>query len=203
MDALLAWTRAVDRLSWFFGLIAACAVLAASLLGAFDALVGFGIRWLDWAIGRLAEAGPDLEFLLDLYRERSNALGDALMVLFAVMVMLGAPWTLKVNEHVRVDLFYTMVGDRARVWIDLLGGVFFLLPFCAVMIGLTWPWFLESWRTGEMGVNAGGLPRWPSKLMLPLGFALVALQGVAEIVKCVAALTRGYRREHAYEKPVQ
>ena len=117
--------------------------------------------------------------------------------------MLGASWTLKVNEHVRVDLFYASVNDRKRIWIDLTGAIFFLMPMCALLIYFSWPWFLESWTGNELSQNAGGLPRWPAKLFLPLGFALLMLQGVSEIIKCVAALTIGYRREHGYEKPVQ
>ena len=97
--------------------------------------------------------------------------------MFAAMVFFGAPYTLKVNEHVRVDVIYSALSERARIWIDILGGIFFLLPFCAVLLYFTWPWFLDSWRIGEMSSNAGGLIRWPVKLVLPLGFALLALQG--------------------------
>jgi TRAP-type mannitol/chloroaromatic compound transport system permease small subunit len=71
------------------------------------------------------------------------------------------------------------------------------------MVWFTWPWFLESWVSNEGSINSGGLVRWPAKLMVPLGFALVALQGVAEIIKCVLALTGSYVREFAYEKPLQ
>jgi TRAP-type mannitol/chloroaromatic compound transport system permease small subunit len=71
------------------------------------------------------------------------------------------------------------------------------------MIYFSWPWFLESWRTDELSVNAGGMVRWPVKLLLPAGFALILCQGLSELIKCVAALTIGYRREHAYEKPLQ
>ena len=74
---------------------------------------------------------------------------------------------------------------------------------CAVMVWFTWPWFTESFVSGEMSSNAGGMVRWPAKLMLPLGFVLLGLQGLSEIIKCVAALTIGYRREHAYERPLQ
>ena len=108
--------------------------------------------------------------------------------MFAGMVMLGAPYTLKMNEHVRVDLFYGMMSERARLWIDIVCGFLFLLPFCMIMIYFTWPWFVESWHISETSSNAGGLIRWPVKLMLPVGFALMALQGVSEIIKRIAAL---------------
>jgi TRAP-type mannitol/chloroaromatic compound transport system permease small subunit len=123
--------------------------------------------------------------------------------MFAGMVLFGAAWTLKVNEHVRVDLVYGMISDRARVYIDLMGGLLFLMPMCIVLMYVTWPWFVDAWYSGEVSTNAGGLVRWPVKLVLPVGFGLVALQGVSEIIKCIAALTIGYRREHAYEKPLQ
>ena len=90
-----------------------------------------------------------------------------------------------------------------RTWIDLLGGIFFLLPMCALMIYFTWPWFWQSWITHEGSNQAGGLVRWPVKLLVPVGFALVGLQGISEIIKCVLALTTNYVREFAYEKPLQ
>ena len=123
--------------------------------------------------------------------------------MFAAMVLLGGPFTLKVNEHVRVDLIYSSVSERARLWIDLLGGIFFLMPICLILIYFTWPFFLDSWQIHEGSSNAGGLIRWPVKLLLPVGFALMALQGVSEIIKRLAALTDSYRLEYQYEKPVQ
>ncbi len=108
--------------------------------------------------------------------------------MFAGMVLLGAPYTLKVNEHVRVDLVYGMVTERTRLLIDIFGVMFFLLPICVILIYFTWPWFVESWRIDEISSNAGGLIRWPVKLVLPVGFYLMALQGISEIIKRVAAL---------------
>ena len=119
------------------------------------------------------------------------------------MVMLGASWTLKLNEHVRVDLIYTSVSDRARVWIDLIGTLLFLAPFCILMVYFSWAWFVEAWVSNEMSQNAGGMPRWPLKLFIPLGFSLILLQGLSELIKCVHSLLTGERRQHAYEKPVQ
>jgi TRAP-type mannitol/chloroaromatic compound transport system permease small subunit len=110
---------------------------------------------------------------------------------------------LKVNEHVRVEAFYAALNDRTRIWIDIIGTVLFLLPFCAVLLYFTWPWFLESWRIGEGSSNAGGLIRWPVKLLLPIGFALLALQGVSELIKRIAALNNRYHLEYRYETLVQ
>jgi TRAP-type mannitol/chloroaromatic compound transport system permease small subunit len=144
-----------------------------------------------------------LGWLINLYRDNSNTLGESQWYMFAAMVMLGASWTLAMNEHVRVDLFYGWASERTRLWIDLLGGIFFLVPMCLLMIHFTWPWFLGAWHSGEMSTNAGGLMRWPARLMLPLGFALLLMQGLAEIAKCIAALFFGIRRPHRYEKPLQ
>jgi TRAP-type mannitol/chloroaromatic compound transport system permease small subunit len=96
-----------------------------------------------------------------------------------------------------------MVSERTRLWIDILGGILFLLPICLILVYFTWPWFVESWESGEVSGNAGGLLRWPVKLILPVGFALMALQGVSEIIKRVEALRRHFQLEYQYEKPLQ
>src|SRR5690606_13968629 len=118
------------------------------------------------------------------------------------LVMLGASYTLKVNEHVRVDLVYANVGDRGRLWIDLVGMVLFLIPMCGLLAWLSWPLFTLSWDVQEMSMNAGGLIRWPVKLMLPVGFTLITLQGVSEIIKRVAAMQGLMRLETRYERPL-
>src|SRR6201991_4542178 len=133
----------------------------------------------------------------------SNAWLEVQWYMFAGMVLLGGPYTLKVNEHVRVDLFYSTVSERTRIWIDILGCLFFLLPICVILIYFTWPWFLDSWRIDETSSNAGGLIRWPVKLLLPVGFALMALQGISEIIKRIAALEHLIEADFKYEKPLQ
>ncbi|AOF88819.1 TRAP transporter small permease subunit [Sinorhizobium sp. RAC02] len=202
MALALRITGVIDELSRRVSIIAIWLVLFSSLTAAFNAIFRYstdGILWMERNVGGVGI----FEFMLNLYRNNSNTLSEAQWYMFAGMVMLGGAWTLKVNEHVRVDLVYGSVSERTRTWIDLLGGVFFLLPMCALMIYFTWPWFVDSWVTNEGSNNAGGLPRWPAKLMIPLGFALVGLQGVAEIIKCVLVFTHGYVREFAYEKPLQ
>ena len=93
-----------------------------------------------------------------------------------------------------------IASERTRIWIDIIGGFLFLLPICVILIYFTWPWFVDSWRIGESSSNAGGLIRWPVKLMLPVGFALMALQGVSEIIKRIAALEHRHRsRVHVRE----
>ena len=199
----LAAIRAVDGLSRWTGLIATWLVLLAALVSAFNAAFRYSIGAILYIDTQLRVFGGGLGFLFDLYRNNSNSLRDVQLIMFAGMVMLGASWTLKMNEHVRVDLIYGSVGYRKRTWIDLIGGILFLVPMCVTMIYFSWGWFLESWTGDEMSSNAGGLPRWPFKIVLPLGFALLLLQGLSEIFKCIAALTSNFQREHAYEKPVQ
>ena len=133
----------------------------------------------------------------------SNGWLEIQWYLFAGMVLLGGPYTLKMNEHVRVDLFYGLASERMRIWIDIIGGILFLLPICLILTYFTWPWFVESWRLNETSQNAAGLLRWPVKLVLPVGFALMALQGISEIIKRIAALEHVIDIEFKYEKPLQ
>lgn len=202
MSPLLTVTGWIDELSRRVGIVAIYFVLFASLVCAFNALLRYSLGGLIWLEQHVGGAGL-FTGILGVYGRNSNSLSEAQWYLFAGMVMLGGAWTLKLNEHVRVDLVYGSVSERTRTWIDLLGGIFFLLPICALMIYFTWPWFVLSWVTNEASSNSGGLPLWPVKLSLPVGFALVGLQGISEIIKCYLALTSNYVREFAYEKPVQ
>lgn len=203
MNTLLGVARRIDGVSRFFGLIAVWMVLLSALLSAANAVFRYGLNNII-AIGRdNPSVRGFVEGLSQAYSAHSNGFLEAQWYMFAVMVLFGGAWTLKVNEHVRVDLVYGSVRERVRTWIDLIGGIFFLVPLCVMMIAITWPWFVEAWRIGEGSTNAGGLPRWPVKLVLPVGFFLLLLQALAEIIKCFAALTTDYVREFAYEKPLQ
>jgi TRAP-type mannitol/chloroaromatic compound transport system permease small subunit len=93
--------------------------------------------------------------------------------------------------------------ERGRLWIDIVGGLLFLIPICVILIYFTWPWFVQSWNIHETSPNAGGLVRWPVKLLLPVGFGLMILQGISEIIKRVAALLHVIDDDFAYEKPLQ
>jgi len=203
VNGLLTISRAIDAINQRFGYVANYLVLFAALLSAANAAFRYGLNGLI-SLSREFHFLSGIQTLIAWYSNNSNAFLEAQWYMFAGMVLFGAAWTLKVNEHVRIDLIYGWVSERARVWIDLLGGIFFLLPMCLVLTYVTWPWFVDAWYSGEVSTNAGGLIRWPVKLALPIGFGLVALQGVSEIIKCVAALTiPGYKREYAYEKPMQ
>ena len=179
LKGLLALSRAIDRVNDRFGQFATWMVLIATLISAGNAASRY------------------------LFSASSNAWLEIQWYLFAAMVLLGAPYVLKINEHVRVDLLYAMMSERVRLWIDLLGGLLFLLPICLIMIYFTWPWFVESWTINEASMNAGGLIRWPVKLMLPIGFTLMALQGLSEIIKRIQALVTHGHVQFEYEKPLQ
>jgi TRAP-type mannitol/chloroaromatic compound transport system permease small subunit len=117
--------------------------------------------------------------------------------------MLGAPLVLKMNEHVRVDIFYGRLKGNGPVYIDLMGLVLFLLPVMILLSWLSFPLFLKMLMTNEMSSNAGGLIRWPAMLLLPVGFFWMTLQGISEIIKRVAYLQGAFEMDTHYEKPVQ
>jgi TRAP-type mannitol/chloroaromatic compound transport system permease small subunit len=139
------------------------------------------------------------------YDQSSNAWLEVQWYMFAVIVMFGASYTLKRNEHVRVDLFYMTLSRRGQLWIDILGTLIFLLPTCIILAWLSWPFFMQSYLVDEHSSNAGGLLRWPIKLVLPIGFLLVALQGISELIKRVAFLNGVpvESLEAHYERPTQ
>ena len=144
MNALLRFSRLIDTLNEKIGLIASWLVLIACVISAGNAMMRYG------------------------FNMSSNAWLEIQWYLFGGMVMLGAAYTLKVNEHVRVDLLYSRYSDRTRLWVDLLGGIFFLLPMTIIIGWLSWPMFINSFHIGETSGNSGGLLRWPVKLLLPL-----------------------------------
>jgi TRAP-type mannitol/chloroaromatic compound transport system permease small subunit len=102
--------------------------------------------------------------------------------------MLGAGYAFLANAHVRIDFISTRLSARTRNIIDVLGIIFFLLPLCLLVIYISWPTFINAWNSGEMSQNAGGLIRWPVYLMIPVGFGLLALQGVSELIKRIGFL---------------
>ncbi|HVZ33156.1 MAG TPA: TRAP transporter small permease subunit [Polyangiaceae bacterium] len=179
MKPLLGLARGIDWVSSQLGVIANWLVLLSCVISGGNATLRY------------------------LFHIGSSGWLEIQWYMFAGMVLLGGPFTLKMNEHVRVDLVYGIVSERTRIWIDIVGGFLFLLPICIILIYFTWPWFVDSWRIGESSSNAGGLLRWPVKLMLPVGFFLMALQGVSELIKRIAALEHVIEAEFKYEKPLQ
>ncbi|MFO7541501.1 MAG: TRAP transporter small permease subunit [Thiobacillus sp.] len=175
MNTLLALARLIDALTERVGRLAIWLVLVATLISAGNALARY-------ALG-----------------ESSNAWLEIQWYLFGAMFLLAAGYTLKHNGHVRIDIFYNRFGARGQAWIDLIGGLLFLLPMALLLAWLAWPMFLDAWLTHEMSPDAGGLVRWPAKLLLPVGFALLALQGVAEVIKRIGVLSG--RLELPHEAP--
>jgi TRAP-type mannitol/chloroaromatic compound transport system permease small subunit len=121
----------------------------------------------------------------------SNGFIEAQWYLFTLLFLLGAAYTLKHNEHVRVDVFYGRLNRRGQAWIDLLGTLFLLLPFCIFGIVFTWSGVVESWQLSEVSPDPGGLPRYPLKAVVPLAFLLLIVQAVSEVVRRIATLKRG------------
>jgi TRAP-type mannitol/chloroaromatic compound transport system permease small subunit len=179
MNALLRIATLIDVMNEKIGRIACWLVLFACVISAGNAMLRYG------------------------FNISSNAWLEIQWYLFGGMVMLGTANTLKTNQHVRVDVLYSHYSNRTRLWVDLLGGVLFLMPM-VIMIGwLSWPMFLNSYVIGETSSNAGGLLRWPVKLLVPLGFLLLALQGASEIIKRAAALCGHASLDANYERPLQ
>lgn len=179
MTALLNISKIIDSFSTLIGRIGDYVVLLCCLISAGNALVRYTFHY------------------------SSNAWLEIQWYLFAYVVMLGASYTLARNEHIRVDLVYGSVSDRTRIWIDIIGFAVFLLPICVICAVLCWPFFERSYLLGEMSENAGGLIRWPVKFIIFIGFALLAVQGVSELIKRIAALKGLIDLNTKYEKPVQ
>lgn len=127
--------------------------------------------------------------------------------LFSAAVMLGASYTLKRNEHVRVDLIYSHLSDRGRLWVDIFGLACFLLPACLLFTWLSWTTlFYPSWLVMEGSLNSGGLARYPIKFVVPFGFFMLSLQGVSELIKRIGAIKGEIAlpaEDLHYEKPMQ
>jgi TRAP-type mannitol/chloroaromatic compound transport system permease small subunit len=179
MNRLLALSRFIDDINRHISKIACWLVLISCLVSAGNALVRYGIN------------------------QSSNAWLEIQWYMFAAMFMLGAAYTLAKNEHVRVDIFYARLSTRGQIWVDLIGGLLFLLPAAAILTWLSWPVFYKVWVSGEMSSSAGGLIRWPVKIFLPLGFGLLVLQGVSEVIKRAAMLTGHLEANLHYERPLQ
>lgn len=170
------------------------------LIDALNDRLGQLANWLVLAACLISAANAMSRYAYDL---SSNAYLEIQWYLFAAIVMLGASHTLRVNEHVRVDIIYTHLSERGKEWLDMVGTAVFLVPSMLAIAYYSWPFFMQSWEIQEISGNAGGLIRWPVKFLVPLGFALVALQGVSEIIKRAASLRGDIRYVTHYERPVQ
>jgi TRAP-type mannitol/chloroaromatic compound transport system permease small subunit len=164
MHALLRLSRWIDALTEWVGRAASWLILAAVLISAGNAAARYALNL------------------------SSNAWLEVQWYLYAAVFLLCAGYALKHNQHVRIDVVSGRFSPRARAWLEIFGTLLFLLPMATLILWLSWPVFLDSWRSGEVSSNANGLALWPARALLPAGFALLVLQGLAELVKRIAFL---------------
>ncbi len=147
--------------------------------------VGKGAFWLVLIMTVISAGNATYRFV---FNDSSNGLLEIQWYLFAALFLLASPYTLQKNEHVRIDVLTNKLSPRGLAVIDILGTLFFLLPMVVLVLWLSLPLVAESYKIQEMSSNAGGLIRWPVKILLPIGFTLLALQGVSELIKRIAFL---------------
>jgi len=169
MLQLLRLADAIDRFQDRVGHVLYWLTLAMVVIGGYNAVV----RYLDKYTGMTLSSNTYLE--LQWY-------------LFAILFLVGAAYTLRHDAHVRVDILYTQLGPKGKAWINLLGTILFLFPFCLLMLWVSWPAVMNSWEVMEMSPDPGGLPRYPIKTVIPVAFLLVMVQGVSMTIRAVAVL---------------
>ncbi|MDE2606520.1 MAG: TRAP transporter small permease subunit [Burkholderiales bacterium] len=158
------------------------------LSGAIDWLNAQVGKWVLWLILASTAISGINAVVRKIFNTSSNAYLEVQWYLFAASFMLAAGYTLLNGEHVRIDVVAGRLSKRAQIWIDIVGFAFFLTPMCLAVLYFGIPFFLQGFRSGEMSSNAGGLIRWPVYLMMPLGFFLLQLQGLSELIKRIAFL---------------
>lgn len=173
MTAFLKLSRVIDSLNERIGKVAAWAIVVAILVSAINAIIRriFGVS--------------------------SNAWLELQWYLFGAVFMLCAAWTLKSNEHIRIDIISNKLSKRARDGVDVFGHLFFLFPFVALMLWLSIPYFISSFQSGEVSSNAGGLLIWPAKGLILLGFISMFFQWLSELIKRVAIMNGQLEDEEA------
>ena len=165
MSLLLSLSRLIDGLSTLIGKLAMWMILATTLISAGNAIIRK-------TVGTSSNAWLEIQWYL-----------------FAAVFLLGAGYAFMKNAHVRIDFVSSKFSDRTRNWIDIGGILIFLFPLCYMMATLAWPVLAQAYESGEVSTNAGGLIRWPVYALIPLGFALLMLQGLSELIKRAAFLT--------------
>lgn len=164
MQGLLALSRATDRMNEFVFKSVMWLIFVAILISAGNAIVRKTFNW------------------------SSNSLLELQWYLFGAAFLMASAYTLKQNEHIRIDIVYGMLRSRTRHWIDLLGHIFFLMPFVVMMTWMLVPYVWRAYDNGEISTNAGGLMIWPARAFLLAGFAQLVLQGLSEIIKKIAVM---------------
>lgn len=156
------------------------------LIDAISEAVGRAAIWLVLVVVIISAGNAVSRFAFNL---SSNAWLEIQWYLFSAIFLACAAYVLKKNEHIRIDVVAGRLSERAQNWIDVFGILVFLLPMALMIAYLSWPVFMNAWNSGELSPSPGGLIRWPVRLMVPLGFALLILQAVAELIKRIAFLT--------------
>jgi len=169
MDRWLYWARRIDHFSEWSGRVLYWLTLGMVGIGAFNAIA----RYLD----RYTGLGLSSNMWIELQ-----------WYLFSLVFLLGAAYTLKDDAHVRVDVLYTQLSRKGKAWVNLLGTVLFLMPFCAVILWMSIPFVSNSWAILEMSPDPGGLPRYPIKTVIPLALVLLMVQGASILIREVAVL---------------
>ena len=164
MDFLLNFSRLIDRVSSAVGRTLSWLILLAVIVSTVNAIVR------------------------KLFDVSSNSWLELQWVLFGAVFLLCSSWTLLSNEHIRIDIVNSLLPKAARDWIDIAGHVLFLLPLTIVMMIVSWPFAMRSLLLNEQSINAGGLPQWPAKLLIPIGFLMLFFQGVSELIKRIAIM---------------
>jgi TRAP-type mannitol/chloroaromatic compound transport system permease small subunit len=145
-------------------------------------------RWLSWLVLVVVLVSATNATVRKLFDTSSNAWLELQWILFGVIFLLCSPWTLLSNEHIRIDIVNSMLPKKARDIIDVVGHALFLLPLTIVMMVTSWPFFLRSFAINEQSLNAGGLPQWPAKSLIVIGFTLLFFQGISELIKRIAVM---------------
>jgi TRAP-type mannitol/chloroaromatic compound transport system permease small subunit len=166
MTRLLSLSRAIDAANTAIGRTAAWLILVVSVVAVAHAV-----------LGKVFGAGAS-----------SNAWLETQWLMFSAVFLLAAPWTLLSNEHIRIDILNHRLSPRTRLWIDAAGHTLFLMPMAAILLWTSLPFALTSLAQREGSSNAGGLPQWPLKMLIPLAFALLLAQGLSELIKTLARL---------------
>lgn len=180
MESLLALSRRIDGATAIIGRAVSWLVVAAAIVSAGNAIVR------------------------KVFHMSSNSWLEAQWWLFALVFLLAAPWTLSLNEHIRIDVLSSRFSRAQRNAVELLGHIFFLMPAAGLLLYTSWHYFMTSYLQNEQSTNPGGLPQWPIKALIPAAFALLFLQGLSELIKRIAIIeglipdtngNHGYHRE--------
>ncbi len=154
-------------------------------IDAFTKWMGKRLAWLILVAVIVATVNAIVRKTFDV---SSNSWLELQWLLFSIVFLFCAPWTLLDNEHIRIDIVSNMMKKRLRDWVDVVGHAFFLIPLCIVMIITGGPFFMRSVEVNEQSSNAGGLPQWPAKSLIIIGFTFLMVQGISELIKRIAVM---------------